>query len=100
MEMREFMRELHGNCDFVFPTFTEVLHLITFDLVSIVHQFSAVVVETTAGIQILSLLNIILAQPFMRPCHSSGSQLLASHCSGPGLNPGQVMWDLWWTECH
>jgi hypothetical protein len=25
---------------------------------------------------------------------------LASHRSGPGSNPGQVMWDLWWTNWH
>jgi hypothetical protein len=26
------------------------------------------------------------------------SRWLASHRSGPGSNPGRVMWDLWWTK--
>jgi hypothetical protein len=29
------------------------------------------------------------------PCSSAGGWSLASNRDGPGLNPGQVMWDLW-----
>jgi hypothetical protein len=32
------------------------------------------------------------------PCRSGGSQSPASHRGGPRLNPGQVIWDLWWTK--
>jgi len=28
------------------------------------------------------------------------SQSLASHCGGPGLIPGQSMWDVWCTPRH
>jgi len=33
------------------------------------------------------------------PCHGSG-ELLACHCGGLGLIPGQWMLDLWWTKWH
>jgi hypothetical protein len=34
------------------------------------------------------------------PRHSSGSWLLVSYCGDPSSIPGQVMWDLWWTDWH
>jgi hypothetical protein len=35
-----------------------------------------------------------------RPCHSSRGYSPTSYRGGPGLIPGQVMWDLWWIERH
>jgi hypothetical protein len=34
------------------------------------------------------------------PCHSSGGQLPAFHCGGPGSSPGQITWDLFWTKWY
>jgi hypothetical protein len=35
-----------------------------------------------------------------RPCRTSDCQSPASQCGGPGLSPGQIRWDLWWTRRH
>jgi hypothetical protein len=37
-------------------------------------------------------------QALKRPYRSSGGLSPTSHHGGPSSSPGQVMWDLWWTE--
>jgi hypothetical protein len=32
--------------------------------------------------------------------HFFSNQAFVSHRDNPGSNPGQVMWDLWWTKWH
>jgi hypothetical protein len=53
-------------------------------------------------------LHFLLLPPFHHVCdghdqaihYRSGGKSPDSHSGGPGSNPGQVMWDLWWTKRH
>jgi hypothetical protein len=48
----------------------------------------------------LTLLIFVKSKSWTLPGHSSGGYSLASYRGGPGSNPDQIMWDLWWTEWH
>jgi hypothetical protein len=37
---------------------------------------------------------------FLARAIAQAVQSLVSHRGDPGSNPGQVMWDLWWTKWH